>query len=388
MNIDKEGFVGVRQSTDNLRSYFFYLTYSNRAEVYSSIKSKENNFDFTNNLNTYYRYSNFRNNQGTKTEVNALELVLSASSEFNIGMSLSLGRKNWENKQKEFIVNLLEEKLGKTTGFLLFGHKLDSTGYRVHYHALISPYVDGEEVLGEKINYVKRYLDKEILIDIKKEYKAFLNKEYSSLDSISKRLIENKHNIDKKEATLSDFKNLNIKYFEEVELEQEELLEIESLKSSIKEGSLNSSDLISLLMLCKNDRELFNLLSKEYSVDSIYNFYKLFEKNTLVSFLFLDYLVKLLKDSLILEENFLLIISEMRKSLKGESKVVFEDKLSHYIGNVDLYKISFNALEQSFNKKRDNELKKNLDKILFAEKVDKLNIIEEKEVNEIEITKN
>lgn len=158
-----EGFIKVLKKTNlnELKRYFFYLTYSNRAdietifnmpaknnlpEINEIISNNELNSKNTLKLNTPYNtYFSFRNeirNEWKHDKVKSLELILSYSTKLNQLMVHSLGQEVWELEYRKLVMKLMKKNFKNNRHILCYFHKTDSSGYRYHTHALLYPYLN------------------------------------------------------------------------------------------------------------------------------------------------------------------------------------------------------------------------------------------------------
>jgi len=190
-----EGFIKVikKNNIQELRKYFFYLTYNNRADLHIiEDKSKENKYNKPvkvktyNPIKIYWDYRRSLNNEWKKNRTKSLELIMSFSTQLNKIMVEVLGEEKWEIINRNIVKVVLKENPSKYK--MLFFHKYDSTGYRYHVHALLYPYklnkknesilynhIEKKELKLLKENYTKYIQD--ITSKYKKEIRAYLIKE-------------------------------------------------------------------------------------------------------------------------------------------------------------------------------------------------------------------
>jgi hypothetical protein len=190
-----EGFIKVikKNNIQELRKYFFYLTYNDRANLHivkdESKKAKYNrpiNIKTYNPIKTYWDYRHALNKEWKKNRTKSIELIMSFSTQLNKIMLEVLGEEKWEIINRNIVKKVLLENPSKYK--MLYFHKYDSTGYRYHVHALLYPYklnkknesvlynhIEAKELKFLKENYTK-YI-KEITNKFKKEIRNYLLKE-------------------------------------------------------------------------------------------------------------------------------------------------------------------------------------------------------------------
>ena len=159
-----EGFVKVikKKNLTELKRYFFYLTYDNRAQIDKEIDNvKENKFnkmpniDITNPITTYWSYKKSIDEEWKKDRTKGIEIILSYSKKFNQLMINTIGEKQWQSIYRN-IVKTVINKNAKTKASLFYFHKFDKTGYRYHSHVILYPYKTenkGNSVLYTYIPY-------------------------------------------------------------------------------------------------------------------------------------------------------------------------------------------------------------------------------------------
>jgi len=356
IDLSKEGFVGARLSSGNLRGYFFYLTYSNRASIYNSKQAIENNFNYEDNaLKSFYKYTSYRNNQSIKKDINAIELVLSYSRNANLILSLYKGVYNWEREQTKFVNNLLEEKLKDSVGFIVFRHEIDKTGYRLHFHVLNMPYNDSNEVIfGKKINKALRYLDRNILEEIKIEFRNFIKKELTHIDPEHFIIISEKVKNFKfsKITSINDILENKINYSINEDLLLLDKIKIEELIKLIKNKEIDNN-IEEILYYSKYSKELLNSITSSYHIDFFISF--LSKEDNILTMLIFDLLIYYFQENKINNEEILYYISIFRNNVKGELKYLIEDQLSFYFNGNSQYKKELLSLENNYNKIKSNK---------------------------------
>ena len=144
-----EGFVKVikKNNYSELKRYFFYLTYDNRAKIEENgpEKIKDHKFNKTPNLNltnpitTYWSYKKSIDEEWKKNRTKSLEVILSYSKKFNHLMISAIGEKKWQAIYRNIVKSVINRNIGTKTGIYYY-HKFDKTGYRYHSHVMLYPY--------------------------------------------------------------------------------------------------------------------------------------------------------------------------------------------------------------------------------------------------------
>lgn len=183
INIDEEGFIKVLDKTTNFKSYFFYLTFNNRANIIvyenpQEIKNKlyNNNLKLEHNKSTlslYYSYMKQIKNEFVQHQIKSKEVIMSFSTEFNQLMIDIYGLEKWKSLYSNIISEMLKEHFKDNKNFISFIHTFDSQGIRIHNHTLVYPYKYNKST---GIYELYNYIPDEDLEKLKIEFNTFSRK--------------------------------------------------------------------------------------------------------------------------------------------------------------------------------------------------------------------
>lgn len=197
VDIYKEGFVKIIPRSYELKNYFFYLTFNNRAEVSYYVNPTklmgilDNNekiiFD-KGNLNLFFSYLNSVNSEKKGHKIKALELIMSYSTDFNQLMIDIYGLDKWKDIYSNILNKLLKKFFYKHKTYISYIHTFDSHGIRVHNHTILYPYKLNNST---QIYELFTYIPEDILKDFKKEYnlisKQLIKKNLNKIKSMKNR---------------------------------------------------------------------------------------------------------------------------------------------------------------------------------------------------------
>jgi len=173
-----EGFIKVikKNSLPEIKRYFFYLTYNNRADIITQNENKnsinnefipDTSIGITNPIQTYWDYRNSIEKEWKKSRIKNIEVILSYSTEFNYIMSNIIGEDKWEKIFQNIIKNLFLKHI-KTKHKLFYFHKQDKEGYRYHCHSIIYPYETKQDV-----SQIYTHIPNDVLAEMKKDFHEY-----------------------------------------------------------------------------------------------------------------------------------------------------------------------------------------------------------------------
>jgi len=208
LDIKKEGYVNVNFKTDNNIDYLFYLTFNNRADI---LNKSNSSLKFNNIYQYYYDIKKHKKNEFKGSGIMFFEIIMSLSTEFNKIMGIKFGTEKWVKIYEENVNNILENNLKEFVSFSSFFHKFDKSGFRLHNHTLIYPYLktnQKDKLTGEIINKLVSKIDYKIIDNIKTDYKQFAFDMFSKIPK--KELLKIEEIIDKEKEIKQTINNEKI----------------------------------------------------------------------------------------------------------------------------------------------------------------------------------
>ncbi len=223
-----EGFVKAlkKNSLNDVKRYYFYLTYNNRADLemifnkpqineMSEINKivSEGKLNNKNTLNTstpystYYSYRNELRNEWKSNRTKQLELIMSYSKIINEFMFHVFGQENWEKEYREIIIRIMKKHFSKNRHISCYFHKFDSTGYRYHTHILIYPYENNTNGFPIIYNHIEPEKLNKIKKDFSEELKELIKRRRDFIKSKVVKILKNQL---KKQKLVEDNELFNI----------------------------------------------------------------------------------------------------------------------------------------------------------------------------------